>query len=160
MELLLLIFNAVLLFQPFQADSINSDSNKIKCPIYPPGDEAGEECPIEFDNNGDNNGYCSYSTEEGTGKETQTWAGNTCDACVGADYYIPGECPGEKVYCDPYANPPSNCTETHDPVCGFYSNNPFNYNAVFYTVGTFLNACVACQARVPYYVRGKCLTEK
>ncbi len=152
MKLFWLILNALLLFQLIQADSISSDSDKIECPTYPPGEEIGEECPIEFDNNG----YCSYSKDEGT----QTWAGNTCDACAYGKSYIPGECSGEKVYCDTYANPPSNCNETQDPVCGFYSNEPFNQNAVFYMVGTFLNGCIACMARVPYFVRGKCINYK
>jgi len=154
MKALFLILQALLLFQSGLTQTTESDSGKVDCPTFPPGVNIGYQCPFDFDGNG----YCSYSTDA-NGGETQTWAGNTCDACSTGDYYIPGECPGDKVYCDTYANPPENCSDKSDPVCGYYSNVPYGDNAEYYVVGTFMNACTACQVQVNYYVKGKCIND-
>jgi len=156
MKALLSIILALFLIQLILTQSTEESSGRVDCPVYPPGVTIGIQCPFDFEGDG----YCSYSKNEETGEYTQTWAGNTCDACSTAEYYIPGQCPGDKVYCDTYANAPPNCDENNDPACGYYSNEPWNDDGEFYPVGTFVNECTACQAKVTYYTRGKCVTDE
>jgi len=122
---------------------------KHKCPVRIPGTHQFYVCPKAYVGGG----LCAFSkTTTSNPKPTQTYTANSCTACSdGTNYYIKGECPGPKVYCDAFSRP-QNCSTTLKPVCG-YLTDCIGEDCV----RPYYNGCHACSdTYVDHFVAGSC----